>query len=225
MIMENGYQTPLKPTDGAGEYNAIRFMIQQMLAKVRTATLVEVKKCTNSGGVAAVGFVDVQPLVNQVDGSGAVVPHGIIRGLPYMRLQGGANAVIIDPEIGDIGIALIADRDSSKVVSTKKAANPGSMRKFNLSDGLYLGGVLNGTPQQYVEFSSGGIKLTSGTKVTIDAPAIEAANGGAVLKLLNENLINWLTAHTHTDSVGGTTTAPLGAPPDSTMQTSILKAE
>lgn len=155
-----------------GEFNRMSFMVQQELGKLQTATLVRVESCTNSGGVSPVGFVDVTPMVNQVDGNGDPTPHVTIFGIPYFRVQGGANAVIIDPQPGDIGICVFASRDISKVKTTKAQANPDSFRQFSFSDGLYIGGVLNGTPTQYVQFSSSGIKIKSLFQVEIDAPTI-----------------------------------------------------
>jgi len=155
-----------------GDYNRMVFVIQQELSKMQTATLVRVESCTNSGGLSPVGFVDVTPLVNQVDGKGNPTPHVTIFNIPYFRIQGGANAVIIDPQAGDVGICVFASRDISKIKTTKEQANPDSLRQFSFSDGLYLGGVLNGVPTQYVQFLSSGVKISSPTQVTIDAPSI-----------------------------------------------------
>lgn len=166
-----------QPATPWGEFNRMSFLVGQMLGKVQTCTLVRIEKCTNSGGLSPVGFVDVTPLVNQVDGEGKSVPHETIFNIPYFRLQGGTDAVIIDPKPGDIGICVFASRDVSRVKATKKAANPGSYRQFSFSDGLYLGGVLNGTPTQYVQFSSAGIKIHSPTKVTLEAPTVEILAG------------------------------------------------
>lgn len=160
------------PGDGGSEFNAIAFMIQQFIGRISTATLVKIVSVTNTGGVSPVGYVDVQPLVNQLDGSNNAVPHGIVHNVPYFRLQGGANAVIIDPEAGDIGLAVFADRDISSVAANKNQANPGSFRRFSMADALYVGGFLNGAPSQYVEFSAAGIKLHSPTRITLDAPDI-----------------------------------------------------
>lgn len=137
---------------GTSDYNNTTFLVEQMLALTRIATIVQVKKCTNSGGVTAVGFVDVTPLVNMTDGLGKGSEHGVIYGLPYSRLQGGKNAIICDPVVGDIGMALIADRDISVVKKTKKRGNPGSRRRNDLADGVYLFGILNAVPTQYVRF-------------------------------------------------------------------------
>lgn len=162
-----------KPSTTWGEFNNIAFLVQQALSKMQTATLVRIEKCTNSGGLSPVGFVDVTPLVTQIDGAGTPTPHVMIYNLPYFRLQGGANAIIIDPEPGDIGIAVFASRDISKVKSTKKQAPPGSFRQYSFSDGMYLGGMLNGTPTQYVQFSTAGIRIHSPTLVKLDAPDIQ----------------------------------------------------
>ena len=48
-----------------------------------------------------------QPLVNMLDGAGDATEHGTIFGLHYTRLQGGANAIILDPQVDDIGWAAV----------------------------------------------------------------------------------------------------------------------
>jgi hypothetical protein len=173
MLPSDGF-SGFQPPDTAGsEFNALRFFVQSLLERVSTATLVKVEACTNDGGLTPVGFVDITPLVNQVTGDGVAVPHGTIYHCPYFRIQGGANAVIIDPEPGDLGIAVFADHDISSVASNKGQANPGSRRRFDMADGLYLGGFLNGAPTQYVQFSAAGIKIDSPTLVNLVAPDVQ----------------------------------------------------
>jgi len=150
-----------KPTTQWGEFNNIAFLVQQALLKVQTATLVRIESCTNNGGLEPVGFVDVTPLVNQIDGKGNATPHVTIYNVPYLRIQGGANAIIIDPQAGDVGVCVFASRDITKVKSTKKQANPGSWRQYSFADGLYLGGMLNGTPVQYIQFANLGVTITA----------------------------------------------------------------
>lgn len=161
-----------KPSSTWGDFNNIGFMVQQALGKLQTATLVRIEKCTNSGGLSPVGFVDVTPLVNQLDGAGNPTPHVTIFNVPYFRLQGGKNAIIIDPEKGDIGVAVFASRDITKVKGTKAQANPGSFRQYSFADALYLGGMLNATPTQYVQFSTAGIRIHSPVQIKLDAPDI-----------------------------------------------------
>lgn len=167
-----GYAGTQDPASGAGDYGALSYLVNQILAQIQTVTLVKITAVTNNGGVSPVGFVDVQPLVNQVDGAGNATTHGVIYHIPYFRLQGGTNAIILDPQVGDIGMCGFASRDISAVKSSKAQANPGSGRTFNWSDGLYFGGMLNGTPVQYVAFSSSGIDIISPTRIRLSAPDI-----------------------------------------------------
>lgn len=168
--MSDSYQTFLDGSTGASRFDVLRFFFRRQQAGIRIATIVQVLAVTNSGAVSAVGFVDVQPLVQQIDGAGNTVNLPPVYNVPYLRIQGGTNAVILDPQVGDLGICLFADRDISAVKSTKAMAAPGSNRSSNLSDGLYLGGILNGVPQQYVQFNSSGITVLSPNFVTVKAP-------------------------------------------------------
>lgn len=170
---QSGNKGAQNPNTTTSDYNAQTFLIAQMLARVSTCKLVKIVAVTNAGGLAAVGFVDVLPLVNQLDGENKTVEHTTVYDIPYFRLQGGTNAVIIDPQIGDIGVCVFADRDISKVKATKKQADPGSKRSFNMADGLYIGGVLNGVPVQFVRFSTDGIEVVSPTRIKFVAPLIE----------------------------------------------------
>src|ERR1700759_967278 len=162
------------PTGGAsGDYNALSFMMQQHMKRMNTTTLVKVINVTNAGELSPVGFVDIQPLVDLVDGNNVRTTHGVIYKCPYFRLQGGNNAIILDPVAGDIGIALFADRDISSVIANKGQAAPGSGRRNDMADALYIGGVLNGTPTQFVQFNSSGITLQTPNTCKIQANDIQ----------------------------------------------------
>lgn len=171
------------PDDGT-DGNLAQFVANQVLGRISTAKLVKVIKVTNNGEVSPVGRVNVQPLVNQIDGAGIGTPHGIVYDLPYFRLQGGSDAIICDPKEGDIGLAVICDRDSSAVKASKDIANPGSYRRFDLADGMYFGGFLNGTPVQYVRFFPDGIEIKDkhGNTVLMNADGIKVTdcNGNVV---------------------------------------------
>lgn len=212
-LSPNGFLTPWSTW---GRYNNIAFAIQQAISKLQTVTLVKVQSCSNDGDLSPVGTVDVVPLVNQVDASGNPTPHVTIYNVPYLRIQGGINAIILDPQPGDIGIAVFASRDISKVKSTLAQANPGSARQFDFSDALYLGGVLNGLPQQYIQFDSEGITITSSTAITLKAPTINlegniSQTDGTITAQTdvkagpnNISLVN----HVHTSESPGNPTSP-----------------
>jgi len=65
----DGYAGFLQPEDTSTDFNAQSFLIWAILSKIHTATLVKVVKVTNAGSVSPVGFVDILPLVNQIDGN------------------------------------------------------------------------------------------------------------------------------------------------------------
>lgn len=170
-----GQQTP---ADGASDFNAISFMIEQKLSKCRTSIPVVVMGIQSSDTLQAVGDlkIDVMPLVNQLDGAGTAVPHGTIFGVSFSRLQGGANAIVCDPQVGDKGLMVMSDRDISAVKATKAQANPGSYRRFDLADGCYVGCMFNGVPEQYVQFTGDTIKVVqkNGNIVLINPDGITA---------------------------------------------------
>lgn len=205
MAEQFGYAGQARAAEGGDEYGALMFVINQSLARLSTATLVRVVSVTNNGGLSPVGFVDVQPLVNQLDGAGNAVPHAVLHQLPYFRLQGGTDAVILDPKVGDIGMAAFGSRDLSAVKASKQQANPGSWRTHDMADGLYFGGLLNGTPVQYVQFTADGINVVSPSKVTVVAPNIEL-NAATQCALNSPQIVLNGTVQQGAGSFGGTST-------------------
>lgn len=172
-MSDSGYFGQYDSRSNATKYEAMVRLIEQITGRMVTATLVKVVACSNSGGVAPVGTVDCRPLISQVDGQGKTTPHGTIYGLPYCRIQGGANAVIIDPKPGDMGLAVFCSTDASSAKATLDVAGPGSRRRFDWADGVFVGLCLSATAAtSYVQFdaagncnivSTGTITLTAGT--------------------------------------------------------------
>lgn len=225
-MSDQGYQGFQNPQSGANEFNAMNFLVRQILSTMHTATLVKVTAVTNSGTVSTVGTVDVQPLINQLDGFQKSVPHGKLYKLPYSRAQGGANAVILDPQVGDIGVAVFAERDISNIKSTKAQGNPASARKFDMADGVYVATLWAQAPTNYIQFNSSGITVHSPNTVTISAPAVKIQNAGSSLQtLLNSTLLTWLNSHVHGNGNNGANTTGPTTTPASTVSTSITKAE
>ena len=182
----------------ADPYGQTQEIISRMIAGVRTAQVVRVTAVTNSGSASPIGYVHIQPLVGQLDGRGKHVDHGVIYNVPYLRIQGGQNAVILDPAVGDIGVAVFCDRDISGVKSSKRAAPPPSARKHDMSDAVYLHSILSAAPSQYIAFQSGGIVIKSPNGVTIDAPNVTVKGATAITgSSLTHNGSNVGSTHVH----------------------------
>lgn len=176
------------PTSGANPATEWAFAFRAAMAQVRTTMPVQVT-AVHGGGVAPVGRVDVQPLIQQTDSAGKVMALSVLYGLPYLRWQGGASAVILDPAVNDIGLVCFADRDVSAVIASLKQSAPGSNRRFSLADGFYMGATLNDTPTQYLQFlpDEGGVTLNSPKIITAqigtdsDAARVVMNSDGIVL--------------------------------------------
>lgn len=216
------------PTTSQGDWNSLRFAIQQQIMNLNTSMPVEVRSVTG-GGLGPVGFVSIKILVNQVTGNDMVSEHGEIANVPYLRLQGGTNAVIIDPQVGDIGMACFCSRDISSVKNARAAAMPGSRRAYDFSDCMYSGGFLNGAPTQYIQFTSGGILIHSPSQGKIEAPQIQLSASdvqlgniaGTLHKLIDDRLIALFNAHTHASAGTGVPVTPLTL---ATVATAITEA-
>ena len=215
---EIGYKSIAKPETPGSDFNAISFLVRQILSQANSSMLVQVKSVTNTGGVEPVGFVDVSPMVHMLDGYGHPIEHVTIYHIPYFRLQGGNNAVIIDPQVDDIGIAVFADKDISSVKNNKRASNPGSSRRNDMADGLYMGGFLNVVPTQYFRFSSGGVDLVTPAGKTVNI----GATGDTLRALVTDLFITLFNAHTHTVT-GAVTSSPV-IPASALQTTTTVKA-
>lgn len=206
---------------GQGGWNQQLFLIQQQMLGLNTSLPVKVLS-VNATGVNPVGFVSIQILVDQITGDNKTISHGEIPNVPYFRLQGGNNAVIIDPEVGDIGLACFSSRDISAVKNARQEAPPGSRRSHDFSDAMYIGGFLNKAPTQYIQFTSGGILIHSPSNIKLEAPIVDiqaatvnitanlnVTGNAAFTGTMNNNGVNIGSNHQHSgvqtgpDNTGG----------------------
>ncbi|HGP0862473.1 TPA: phage baseplate protein [Yersinia enterocolitica] len=129
---------------------------------IRLATVTAVR------GSAPNLVVDVLPLVAEVRSSDRTIIQGSqIYNIPVWRLQRGGSAIIMNPVAGDIGLIAVSDVDISVARSARKESVPGSLRSHSQSDAIYFGGVLNGQPTQFIEFTDSAINITSPNPVNI----------------------------------------------------------
>lgn len=170
-------------TAATSAYNAQRFAIDMAKNAMLTCTIVKIVKVTTQGQVGPIGRVDVLPLVDMTDGIGQTVKHSNVYNLPFVRIQGGHKAVIMDPKAGDIGLVVVADRDISAVKSSKKQSSPGSRRRYNLADGIYVSCAIADKPTCYLRFTDDDKIIASPddgkTVVTVEKDKItmEASDG------------------------------------------------
>ena len=156
-----------KPNTAGSSYNSLQFMVQQAIRnQVHTAIPVQVQAVDGL-------FVDVLPLVSNVDGFGETVEPTTIYHLPVFRYHAGVGAIILDPVVGDKGLAIFCQSDSSTVnEETNAPQQPGSFRRFSMSDGFYLGGFHNAAPTVYIEIKQDGeVVIVAPNKLTVTSPS------------------------------------------------------
>ena len=166
-----------KLNSGASEYNAISFLCEQMIkGMVNTAIPVRVDSCTKPGVGGAAGYVSATPLVKQRGADGKSLDTVSIPQLPFFRLQCGSAAIVVDPQPGDVGLAVFCQQDTSNLkAGENEPVQAGSFRCFDQSDGVYLGGLMGQTPTTFVHLDpeKGEVTIKSPTKIMLDAPIIE----------------------------------------------------
>lgn len=156
-------------------------------------------------------LLDVRPIVHAVTGRGTPIENEVIYNVPVWRLQRGNSAVKMPPVVGDTGLIAVCDEDISVVKATRLPAMPGSARSHNLSDAIYLGGVLNAEPTQYVEFADSQINVVSPGKIRLQAPDIEAEANNSISLKAATILLNGETSISKELSVEGKSTLVGGA--------------
>ena len=207
-MSNSGYVGQQTPFSSESEFNSLSFLVSQILGKIWTIIPVQVMASTNSGADVKAGTVNVQPIVNQVDGNGNPTPHGTIYNLPYFRLQGGAlGMVICDPQDGDIGIIACCQRDISAAIASAAPANPGSLRRFAPEDGIYIGGISMAVATQYLRFYAGNIEIKAPT-VTVTGDLVVTGSITATGDVIG----NGTHLHTHMHSGVTTGSGNTGAP-------------
>lgn len=174
------------------------FIMRQMQHTINTAEPVRVEAVYPDSGFA--GTVDVMPLVNLVTGDGSSLGQSKLFTLPYLRVQGGKQAFIVDPRPGDIGLAVYAMRDTESFKAQRGGpVNPGSARTLDKGDGFYLGGFLNAAPERFVLLDESGITIegvariiTHGAETIINAESSFTLNaaGGCTLNAAAGCVIN-----------------------------------
>ena len=182
------------------------YIINNLIANIHTMMPVKILSVTvPADELAPIGRCEVLPLVQQIDGSNKVYPMGKIINVPYLRVQGGANAIVIDPQVGDVGLCGFCERDISIVKRTGELSAPDTRRKYDINSAVYMFTMMSGTPTQYIHFKSSGIDIKTtgdlningliikadGTLITKDGDTVDKHNHGGVQS-------------------GGSNTSPLG---------------
>lgn len=182
------------------------YIINNLIANIHTMMPVKILSVTvPPDSLAPIGRCEVLPLVQQIDGSNNVYPMGKIINVPYLRVQGGSNAIVIDPQVGDVGLCGFCERDISIVKRTGELSAPDTRRKYDINSAVYMFTMMSGAPTQYIHFKTSGIDIKTTGDLNINGLIIKA-DGTLITK--DGDTVD---KHSHGGvQSGGSNTSPLG---------------
>lgn len=156
------------------EMNSLDFFIRALIkTMVSTSIPVRVDAVERGGEGGAALYVDVTPMVTQTDAEGNSIPPVTIPHLPYFRYQHGTAAIICDPKVGDLGLAVFAQQDCSRLTGDTTPQAPGTFRCFDMSDGFYVGGFWGQVPKTFIHIEDEGtIHVVAPKSYHLESPKV-----------------------------------------------------
>lgn len=146
------------------------------------------------------GTYDVTPMLNNLYANGKPIDPPTLAHIPAAIEMGGNAGIIIEYEIGDVVLVGFCQRDISIAKKNWEQSNPGSLRRFSLSDGIIIKRLSNTPPTVFIKITKDGIELTApGKPITLNAASVQI-NAPVTVESLTIDGQNF-TAHRHS---GGT---------------------
>jgi hypothetical protein len=133
------------------------FIIEQMTKGMMTAMPVIVMGVNSPDNE----LIDVTPALSQENANGDSVEHNVIYNVPVCRLQRGNSAVIMPPVKGDKGLVVFATQDISIFKKVKNFCKTGTFARHDWSNAIYVMGLCNAAPTQYIRFNDADITITT----------------------------------------------------------------
>jgi len=158
----------LQSSNQMSEASKQEFIIEQMTKGMMTAIPVIVHAINDPDNE----LIDVTPAISQENANGDSVDHNVIYNVPVCRLQRGNSAVIMRPKVGDKGLVVFASRDISIFKKVKNFCKTGTFRRHDWADAIYVMGLCNTAPTQYIEFNDDNITITA-PKLIVNATTTE----------------------------------------------------
>ncbi|UVW54666.1 hypothetical protein NYO12_10075 [Klebsiella variicola] len=192
--------TNQKPSDISCQGNAVLSLMASASKGHVFADIVLVKEVSD-------GVMTVFPLVSGANVSGGEIKGQEVYDIPFIQYQAGNSSVKMAPRVGDIGLVIACDKDTTNVRASRKSGTPPTQRRHSYSDAVYITAIasLNDEPTEFAEFTGSGINIKSPGVVNINGLKILA---DGTLQLVGGSIVD---GHTHGGvEPGGSNTAPLG---------------
>ncbi len=182
---------------GAKEFKANILSI--LSSELNTGEVVEITEVySNDNG--PVGFVSVKPMLYRIGADNNNLELGEIHNVPYYRIQGGKNAVICDPQKGDIGFCVFATRDTSLLKRTRSRVGPNVNRICDQSDAFLTMTWSKEEAEQYIWFKGDEIHIKANSKIVLDAPEVSITGKltvSGIIESLTDIITKGISLFTH----------------------------
>lgn len=179
---------PTKPSTNLSYYNSLPGMMKAVLDNflmglddMLPAAVVSFDRDAN--------LAQVQPLIMMIKTDGTIQSRAPVASVPVAQLGGGGFMLNFNLSPGDLGFIKSNDRDISIFMQSFKESVPNTYRKHKFSDAVFIpcpmhGMTINDEDQSHVVLSTtdgtqrvsiwqNRVKITSDTRIVIDAPITE----------------------------------------------------
>jgi hypothetical protein len=139
-----------------------------------------------------------------------------IPNVPVAFFRAGGGAVYIEPEAGDRGILLIAERSTDEFrAQARSDTTPADLRRFSMADALFLPAQVSpADPMTAAMRAANALVLAHDAQVKLGSgSASNAVSLAPLVSSMMTTLKTWLDLHTHTDPISGTTGPPVAPSP------------
>lgn len=162
--------TNIRLTTHLNLINALDYIIDQKLLKLNT--MIPGKVISVEGQTATVEIA-----IKDISFTTGIVNKSLqLKNVPIIQMQYGSTAIITEPQAGDLGLLIFSKKDISDLKERKDSAPPGTLRTFDLSDAVFLPGLVpSKTPDTTITVSDGNIEINvkNKSKITVSDSQIE----------------------------------------------------
>lgn len=157
--------------------------------------------------------VDLQPAIQEVLTNNKFLTMPQIFNIPVLELGGNDLSIKIPLKAGDTGIVIFCDRDITLFKQEKKNTQPNTLRKHDLSDGIFIpmkfGGA--GSSNVIIQSADGNTKFEI-TSSGINVKGNITVDGTITATDVSTNSVASLNTHIHSGGTvqpNGTTGTPI----------------
>jgi hypothetical protein len=161
------------PVANLSNFSSLAGMMREILANFDRAT----------------NRANVKPLIRLIKTNGTVQSRAAVANIPVLQMGGGNFMLNFNLNPGDLGFIKASDRDMSLFLQSFNESPPNTYRKHSFEDSIFIPApmhnmTINAEDESHVVLSTldgtqrvaiwaNQVKITSDTKVVIDAPLTE----------------------------------------------------